>query len=658
MKLRLLLCAASLLTGSLLSLPPLAAEETAINPANADRMDWPHWRGPEQNGISRETGLIDSWSPKGRGGKGENLLWKRDDLAGRSTPIVMRGRMYTIVRDKPGTPEEGEKIVCVDAATGKDIWERRWNVFLSDVPDTRIGWASAVGDPTTGNVYAQGVNGFFQCFNGETGETLWSHSMSEEYGILSTYGGRTNFPILHGNLVVVSGVIIGWGEMAQPAHRFVAFDKRNGQAVWFNGTAVRPEDTTYSTPVTANINGQPLMIFGSSDGAVHAMQPLTGKIVWSYLISPRGINTTPLVVGNTVYCGHSEENLIDRSVGAVFALDATKTGDISKSGEIWQHRLFAVGKSAPIMVDGKIVAVEDSGNMLVIDPKDGKEITRKKIGTMMTASPVYADGKIYVCAANGRWYILKLVDNKLETVHQLRLNSEEVHSSPVISHGRIYLQTMNALYCIGKEDSKPSAEDRPPVAEEAAVDKDTKPAQLQLVPVESLLKTGQKQQFQVRLYNATGQFLKSVPANDVKFSIQGPGKIGEDGRYESAENSSPAAVAVTAEWAGSKEGKPGDALKASARIRVIPPLPWKYDFEKGDIPVTWVGIRYRHVPIDFELFTSLRQRDPAAAQLYIYLTTSFTNSGRPTVKYDNSTPAQMWTEFLRFMRLLDTVTNL
>ncbi len=636
-----------LCAGLILCCGMLAADETASDPSMADPMDWPHWRGPEMNGISREKGLVDSWSPKG---KGENLLWKRDDLAGRSTPIVMRGRLYTIVRDQPGTNREGEKVVCVDAATGETKWENRWNTFLSDVPDTRIGWSSVVGDPVTGNIYAQGVNGYFQCINGETGESLWSHSLSEEYGLLSTYGGRTNFPTLHGNLIIASAVIIGWGEMARPAHRFIAFDKRNGQPVWFSGTRPLPEDTTYSTPITTVINGQAQMIFGSSDGALHSFQPQTGKEIWNYYASPRGINTTPLVVGNKVFCGHSEEDLDDNTQGLVFALDASKSGDLAKGGELWRKKQLAVGKSAPIMVDGKLIAVEDSGTLLVLDPETGNEIANKKIGTMMTGSPTYADGKIYVCAANGRWFILKLNGNNIDTVHQLRLNNEEVHSSPVISHGRIYLQTMNAIYCIGKPDQTPSFDPRPVAPKENPVEADSKPAVVQLVPVESILSPGMKQPFQVRLFNAQGQYLKTVPASETKFSIKGNGSIGADGRFTSpADMTSPGTAVVTAEVGG---------LKGTSRIRVVPGFPWKFDFSNGEVPEAWVGIRYRHVPLDFDFFKSLEARDPLAAQLYIYLTSGFVNSGRPALKYDNSTPQQQWSEFLRFLELLQTVTNL
>ena len=104
------------------------------------------WIGPTGAARSRtrrppEKGLVDKWNPKG--GPESNLLWKRSDLGTRSTPIVMRGKLYVLVRDKPGTENEGEKVVCVDAATGEQMWEHRFNVYLTDVPDTRVGWSTS-----------------------------------------------------------------------------------------------------------------------------------------------------------------------------------------------------------------------------------------------------------------------------------------------------------------------------------------------------------------------------------------------------------------------------------------------------------------------------------------------------------------------------------
>src|SRR6185295_3948773 len=210
--------------------------------------------------------------------------------------------------DEPGTPTEGERVVAIDAATGNLIWSARHNVWSSDVPDTRVGWSSVVGDPETGNIYALGACGLFECYDGESGKTLWSIPLHEQMGLLSTYGGRTNYPLIFEDLVILGAVMINWGDMAVPAHRFVAFNKRTGLVTWFVSTRLRPPDTIYSGPVIATIGGQKLLVSGSGDGWVYALQPRTGKMIWEYQLSRRGVNVSPTVDGDMVYVGHSEEN--------------------------------------------------------------------------------------------------------------------------------------------------------------------------------------------------------------------------------------------------------------------------------------------------------------------------------------------------------------
>src|SRR5579863_2441579 len=102
----------------LVALATVALPAAAQDPLKIDPLDWPHWRGPEMNGISREKGLVSSWSPEG-----ENLIWKSVELGTRSTPIVMNGKLYELCRHDPETTSEGEKVVCVDAATGQKIWQ-------------------------------------------------------------------------------------------------------------------------------------------------------------------------------------------------------------------------------------------------------------------------------------------------------------------------------------------------------------------------------------------------------------------------------------------------------------------------------------------------------------------------------------------------------
>ena len=557
--------------------------------ATTDPLDWPNWRGPQQNRVSMEKGLIDKWNPEG--GEGSNVLWKRPELGGRSTPIVMRGKLYTIVRDQPESKTEGEKVVCVDAATGEPIWEHRFNVYLSEVPADRVGWSSACGDPETGRIYAQGVSGYFCCLEGETGKLVWDRSLHEEFGLISTYGGRTNVPVIFEDTLLISSVIVGWGDepkwggFARPAHRFMAFDKATGELRWLNGTGISPYDTTYSTPTVLPIGGQAALVFSSGDGGVWALQPRTGKAIWNFPFGRAGINISPLVTADgRVYVSHSVENTFGTSMGSVAALDGTKSGDLTGK-EIWRviEKVMA-GNSSPVMLDGRLYIVDDRAKLFVFDAKTGKQITRKALGSTMRSTPLVADGKIYLCTGSGQWYVLKPTENGVEVVNQLRLRGEENDSSPIVSHGRIYLATSENLYCLGMKDKQPEADPMPPLPKEEPIT-DHKIATIQVVPFDVVLKPGGKQKYNVRLFNARGQALPQSLASGATFALDGPGKVSASGAYEAPTDNAHQATLVRC--------KVGDTV-GTARLRVIPPLPWKFDFNTDkNVPLTWLGGRIR-----------------------------------------------------------------
>jgi outer membrane protein assembly factor BamB len=574
-------------------------ESLGAETKKSDPLDWPYWRGPEGNSISRETGLPDTINPNG--GEGSNLAWKRDDLGARSTPVVLNGKIYYLARHNPATPRECEKIVCLDAETGKTIWESIHNVWSSDVPDTRVGWSSVVGDPATGNVYSMGANGLFQCLDGETGKIIWQIPLHEQFGVLTTYGGRTNSPVVFEDLVILGSVIIGWGDMAQPAHRIIAFDKKSGEVVWFISTRLRPEDTIYNSPTIATVKGQKLLITGAGDGYVYAFQPRTGKKVWEYEFSRRGLNLSPTVDGEVVYMGHSEENrksdtdpALQRIVGAVAAIDATQEGNVTEKGEIWKTLEIADGKSSILKVKDdklgdRLYCPDDSGKLFILDAKTGEQIGPKVgLGTINFGAPVYADGKIYHCEKNGRWYILTPNENGVERPARGKTMGnfpagDECWASPVISHGRLYILTTGALYCFEDKAKTKGATPRPEQPQETPVAEDQKATQAVIVPAEVLMRPGEKQSFTVKLYNAKGQFLKN---GEAKFEVDANGQVNDQGEFTAAADAAHVAANVTAAV--------GD-IKARARIRIVPPLPWKFDLEGlKDAPITWIGARYRH----------------------------------------------------------------
>ena len=550
---------------------------------STNSVEWNHWRGPSMDGTSYEKNLPETWSLDG-----ENLIWRKPEYATRATPVVMNGRMYAVCRAFPETKQEGEKTVCLNAETGELIWESIHNIYLSDAPAERVGWSSVVCDPETDRVFVLGLGCVFECLDGKTGKIVWSHSMSEEYGLLSTYGGRTNFPTIFEDFVIISGVMTGWGDTAVPAHRFVAFDKNTGVAAWLISTKVRPEDTTYSTPVFTSFNGQAAMVVGAADGAVYAFQPRTGKTIWRYQAANRGLNSSPLVdADGVVYCGHGEKNTADTTLlGAIFAIDGKMTGDIPEDKLLWKVSKKTVGRPSPIKVDDRIYFMDDSALMMVYDAKSGKRIIEKKLGRAMYGSPIYGDGKIYVAENNGRISILKPTEQGFDTLSQVKMLDDEIFGSPVISGGRLYIPTTSALYCIGMKDRK--AEPAPKKMEppkESPVSEDSEVAHIQLAPVELLLRPGQRARYQVRAYNKKGQYLKLI--EDGSFSTDNGGAMADDEIFTAPGEAKAAAIVITAKFG---------ELTSTARVRVVPALPWRFDFNDKAVPPTWIGASYRHQP--------------------------------------------------------------
>jgi outer membrane protein assembly factor BamB len=164
------------------------------------------------------------------------------------------------------------------------IWEYKFNLYQSDVPAHRIAWSSPAADPETGNIYALSGGAEVVALD-KDGKLLWSRSFGEEYAAFTTHGGRTMSPLLDGDLVIIGAPVSNWGSNANRAHRLIALDKRTGEIGYVSNPGGRPYDTAYAAPLIATINGMRLFIAGLGDGGIHAIQPQTGRKVWSFVAS-------------------------------------------------------------------------------------------------------------------------------------------------------------------------------------------------------------------------------------------------------------------------------------------------------------------------------------------------------------------------------------
>ena len=550
----------------------------------AKAADWPSWRGVNSDGVSGDTGLPETWSPDG-----ENLIWKAP-YGGRGTPIVLDGRVCV---NRLAEPEDvtkwQEQVVCLSADTGELVWEYRYNVFQTDIPHHRIGWASLVGDPATGNVFAHGVEGMVIAFD-PAGNVLWERATTQEVGRISGFGGRTVTGVLDGDLLIVSFLSAGWGSTFIPRHRFYGLDKRTGETVWVSTPGNAPYDTTYSTPVVREVNGERVLVVGNGDGAVYALQVATGKKVWGFPMSKRGLNSSVVFDGDIVYAAHSEENT-DESVamGRLVALDASQVSD-GKPKQLWMLDGFTGGYASPAIHNGILYHVDNSANLVAFDSKTGKQLWLENLGIAQKASPIIGDGKLYVSDVDGKLHIFKL--NGRNSPEKLDLDefknpdgsATQVNGSPAIAGGRIYFITNNHIYCIGKKGTGGgetsailSAPSKAPAAAKAAW--------VQVIPAEINLRPGEPAQFTARTFDAKGRL---IGESEAEWTIEGAltGNLSGSGAFTASDDFPQGGhiVAMVGE------------LKGIARVAVRPSGGFTEDFSRyapKSVPDGWSAARGR-----------------------------------------------------------------
>lgn len=544
--------------------------------------DWVDWRGPNRDGRSPEKNLPSAWSPAG-----ENLAWKVP-IGGRSAPVVHGDHVYILTSIGAGKTLQ-ERLVCLNADTGKQIWEQRINLWLSDVPPHRAAWSSPSVDPVSGNVYVYSVHGMLSAFSRD-GKKVWERSLVEDFALVTTHGGRTVSPIIDGDLVIVSGISTGWGQYSRAGHRFFAFDRRNGELVYLSAPGGRPYDTTYSPPVIADIDGVRQLISGAGDGNAHAIKAQTGESLWRFDVSKRGLNSGVVVNGKTAYITHSEENLDTNEMGLFAAVDATMRGPIKREQAKFYLPGYQLGFSSPIIDGDRFLQIDNGANLFAFDVQTGKQIWKLNLGTIQKSSAVLGDGKIYVGTENGKFFVLKPHNDRCEKLSEVSFvkpgeseeDGEKVIASVAVSEGRVFLVTTKNTYAIGKKQ----------VAAKAGLPQPAKAAPgatakwVQIVPAEVMLKPGESASFRARLFDEKGNFIREEKA---AWTVEGlKGVISQEGNYVASSDKVAQAGLIKANVAG---------VTGTARARVIPPLDWSWDFESidaGKVPMEWVNCNTKY----------------------------------------------------------------
>ena len=577
---------------------------------------WLSWRGPEQSGYSRETGLPDRVSA-------QNALWMAD-FPGQSAPVIANGKLYAMGYTGQGADLQ-EGVACFDAETGQKLWQHLYNDYLSDTIYLRYATASPAIDGETGNVYIQGTQGILAAFSAD-GKLLWQHSLMEEFGRLTFPNSRTASPLIDADLVITRGITANWGTQGPGADRFYAFDKKTGALVWASSPGAPPKDNSFSHPQLGWYQGRRVFFAGTGDGSVVCVNARTGEPLWRVALFRAGINATVLV--------HHADKIIaiygtPYELGQMVALkmpDVLPTNAAAapavlerKQLELWADDISS-STASPILVGDTIYVVAEKGDLFAVEANSGAIKWKLKLGIeQRNACPLFADGKLYVpmlddpatkatgeadAGTKGAFYIIRPGDKEGEVLCHVALEGR-CFGTPVAYNGKLYLQTTRHLYCWGKKGDNPGCSAPPEEKPWPAAGPAT---QLQVIPSEVLLHPGDKASFRVRSLDANGFTVEeSIPGKQVTWASYIPptakvkaamkGAFDADGELRTAPDAVPSA--------GAFEAKLGD-LKGYIRGRVMPNVPTKEDFESFTLtetnasgvvysypPLPWIGARFK-----------------------------------------------------------------
>ncbi len=604
----------------------LAAFESWAAPVTG----WLAWRGPEQSGVSRETGLPEKI------GSAAEALWTAD-WGGQSTPVIANGRLY-VGGFKDDGPDLQEGVACFDAETGKLQWKRTFNDFLSDTIYGRYSTASPAIDPETGNVYMQGTQGILAAFTAD-GKDLWSHSLMEKLGRLTFPNSRTGSPLIDRDVVITRGITGNWGAQGAVADRFYAFDKVTGELVWASSPSGRPMDNSFSHPYLTWLKGKRVLIAASGDGSVVCVNARTGEPIWRVPLAKAGINATALVHNNdkviAIYGTPYEPGQL-----VAFRIPDVEpaTGQAGPvvverpAVEIWSNSDISTSTSSPILVGDRIYVTKEKGELVSVDVNTGTVHWVYKLGIeQRNACPLFADGRIYapildnpggkgagdsaVAGSKGGFYILKDAGSAAELLSHIELEGKCL-AAPSAYNGKVYIQTANKLYAFGKAGNNPGL---PKVTSEAAWPTPGPAKQLQIIPYEVLMHPGESATFRVRKLDANGLFVEDVKdVSKLRWDSYIPltalvratmaGKFNPQGALVVPNDAKISAGAFEAQLEG---------LKGYIRGRVLPRLPIREDFESYELsntttntaepptkfsypPLPWIGARFRFEVRDLE----------------------------------------------------------
>ena len=311
--------------------------------------DWPQWRGPNRDGVWRETDVLQTFPPGGLSVRSRAPV----DM-GFSTPVIAQGRVY-VTDATTQKPRAWERVHCFDEKSGAPLWTHSYEVKFPDWafdPQNKNGPASTP-IVEAGKIFALGITGQLFCLDAQSGAVVWERNLGPDYD-LAEFSGTTPSPLIEGDLLII---VIG----GKPNACVVALDKNSGKEVW----RALDDRWTYSSPAIIDAGGKRQLIVWTTK-AVTSLDPATGRTNWRELFNTEGAYATATPV--------FQDGLLLLS-GSMFQLDPAGV----KPSLLWPQSAAPAKRvlsqtSLPLIEDGHVFSDKSFGNLVCLEARTGKQL--------------------------------------------------------------------------------------------------------------------------------------------------------------------------------------------------------------------------------------------------------------------------------------------
>jgi outer membrane protein assembly factor BamB len=236
----------------------------------------------------------------------------------------------------------------------------------------------------------------------------------------------------------------------------IALDKNTGKKVWeVNNVGERILHGQWSSPAVGKIGDVVQVVMGEGDGYVRGYEAETGKKLWEFDLNPKDsvwpktrneVIATPVIWENKVFIANGQDPEHGEGVGHLYAIDATKRGDITETGRLWHYDKIRRSISTGAIYNGLLFYSDFSGFLHCLDVNTGKPYWTHDLLSAVWGSPMVINGKVYLGDEDGDVLVLEAAKEK-KLISTINMGSS-VYATVVPANGTLFVMNRNELWAL------------------------------------------------------------------------------------------------------------------------------------------------------------------------------------------------------------------